>query len=128
MKDASLDCLSRRERQIMEIIYAVGSASAAEVQGRLADAPGYSAVRSALRLLEKKEFLVHRREGLKYIFEPKVSGTQARKSALRQVISTFFRNSALETVQTLLSDKDLRLSDREIREIETLLQEAKKRK
>ena len=128
MRDAPLDRLSRRERQIMEIIYAVGSASAADVQSRLADAPGYSAVRSALRLLEKKGLLTHRREGLRYVFEPKMSGKRAKQSALQRVVSTFFQNSALEAVQTLLSDKDLRLSDSELREIEKLVKEARKRK
>jgi BlaI family transcriptional regulator, penicillinase repressor len=128
MSGAPLDHLSRRERQIMEIIYAVGAASAADVQSKLEDAPGYSAVRSALRLLEKKGLLVHRREGMKYVFEPKVSGVRARQGALRRVVSTFFRNSAVEAVQTLLSDKDLQLSDRELGEIEKLLKEARRRK
>ncbi len=128
MLDAPFDRLSRRERQIMEIIYAVGSASAADVQGNLADAPGYSAVRSALRLLEKKGLLVHRREGLRYVFEPKMPGEHAKKGALRRVVTTFFRNSALEAVQALLSDKDLRLSEPEIEEIEKLLKGARKRK
>ena len=126
MREAPLDRLSRRERQIMEIIYASGSASAADVQEKLADAPGYSAVRSALRLLEKKGLLVHRREGLKYVFEPKVSGQRAKQGALRRVISTFFQNSALEAVQTLLSDKDLKITDAEIQEIEKLLKDARR--
>ena len=112
----------------MEIIYAAGSASAAEVQGRLADAPGYSAVRSAIRLLEKKGLLTHRREGLKYVFEPKASGAQTKQSALRRVISTFFQNSAVEAVQALLSDRDLQMSDEEFKEIETLLKKAKRGK
>ena len=128
MREAPLDRLSRRERQIMEIIYAAGSASAADVQEKLADAPGYSAVRSALRLLEKKGLLVHRRDGLKYVFEPKVSGQRAKQGALRRVISTFFQNSARDAVQTLLSDKDLEITDTELGEIEKLLKAARRKK
>jgi BlaI family penicillinase repressor len=128
MREAPFDRLSRRERQIMEIIYAAGRASAADVQNKLADAPGYSAVRSALRLLEKKGLLVHRRDGLKYVFEPKMSGQSAKQGALRRVISTFFQNSALEAVQTLLSDKDLQMSDAELKEIEKLLKDARREK
>ena len=128
MREAPFDRLSRRERQIMEIIYAAGTASAAEVQARLEEAPGYSAVRSALRLLEKKGLLTHRREGLKYVFEPQLSGKSARKGALKRVISTFFQNSALEAVQTLLSDKDLQMSEAELKEIEKMLKDARRGK
>ena len=128
MRENPLDQLSRRERQIMEIIYAAGKASAAEVQEKLPDAPGYSAVRSALRLLEKKGLVDHRREGLKYVFAPKVSGERAKQSALRRVISTFFQNSAAEAVQTLLSDKDLQMSEAEMQEIEKLLKDARRSK
>jgi predicted transcriptional regulator len=119
--------LSRRERQIIEIVYARGSVSAADVQGALSDAPGYSAVRSALRLLEQKGLLRHRAEGLKYLYEPTLSGEQAGKSALRRVIETFFQNSAGQAVQTLLAGDDLTLTAREIAEIETLIAEAKKK-
>ena len=111
----------------MEFIYQAGSASAAEVQSGLPDAPGYSAVRSALRLLEQRGLLTHRREGSKYVFGPKVPGEQAKVGALRRVVSTFFRNSALEAMQTLLSDADPRLSEGEIAKIEKLLKEAKRR-
>ena len=128
MREAPLERLSRRERQIMELVYAAGRASAAEVQERLADAPGYSAVRSALRLLEKKGLLVHQREGLKYVFAPKVPGERAKQSALRRVIATFFQDSAAAAVQSLLTDKDLRLSEPEIKEIEKLLKDARRSK
>lgn len=127
MRETPLDRLSRRERQIMEIVYTAGSASAAEVQCRLPDAPGYSAVRSALRLLEQRDLLTHRREGLKYVFAPKVTGKRAKLGALRRVVATFFQNSALEAMQTLLSHADLKLSGPEIARIEKLLEEAKRR-
>jgi BlaI family penicillinase repressor len=127
MRETPLDRLSRRERQIMEIVYEAGSASAAEVQSRLSDSPGYSAVRSALRLLEQRGLLTHRREGLRYVFAPKIPGERAKVGALRRVVSTFFQNSAMEAMQTLLSDADLRLSEGEIAKIEKLLKEAKRR-
>jgi predicted transcriptional regulator len=106
----------------------MGQASAAEVQGKLPDAPGNSAVRSALRLLEKKGRVTHQRSGLKFVFTPRVSGTEARDSALQRVVATFFRNSALEAVQSLLSAKDLRISDKEAAEIEELLRKSRERK
>jgi len=127
MDEIPLERLSRRERQIMDIVYARGRVSAAEVQEILHDAPGYSAVRSALRLLEKKGLLTHRLDGARYIFEPKVSGTHAGQSALRRVLATFFQNSAHEAVQTILSDKDLQLDDREIAKIERMIADAKRR-
>jgi BlaI family penicillinase repressor len=120
--------LSRRERQIMDIVYARGRLSAADVQEMLHDAPGYSAVRSALRLLEKKGLLTHRCDGGRYIFEPTGSVAQAGQSALRRVLATFFRNSAHEAVQTILSDGDLQLNDREIAKIEKMIGDAKKRR
>jgi predicted transcriptional regulator len=119
--------LSRRERQIIEIVYARGSISAADVQEALSDAPGYSAVRSALRLLEQKGLLRHRAEGLKYLYEPTLPGKQAGKSALRRVIETFFQNSAGQAVQTLLAGDDLALTDKEIADIEVLIAQAKKK-
>ncbi|HSI86514.1 MAG: BlaI/MecI/CopY family transcriptional regulator [Candidatus Methylacidiphilales bacterium] len=126
--DAPLDDLSRRERQIMDILYAMGTASAAEVQEKLPDAPGYSAVRSALRLLEKKGLVTHQRDGLKFVFAPSISGKQARETALQRVIATFFRNSAMEAVQSLLSSKDLRITEKEAAEIEELIRKSRERK
>ena len=111
----------------MEIVYTRGRVSAADVQDALRDAPGYSAVRSALRLLEKRGLLTHQREGAKYIFQAKVPGKHAGQSALRRVMATFFQNSAMEAVQTILSDQDLRLDDREIAKIERMIENAKKR-
>jgi predicted transcriptional regulator len=128
MSEVSTEQLSRRERQIMDIVYARGRVSAAEVQEALADAPGYSAVRSALRLLEKKGLLRLGRDGARYIFEAKVAGASVGRSALRRVLATFFGNSAHAAVQTILSDKDLALNDQEIAKIEKLIGEAKKRR
>jgi predicted transcriptional regulator len=122
-----LSRLSRRERQIMEIIYSRGSVSAGDVQDALSDAPGYSAVRSALRLLEQKGLLKHRTDGLKYIYEPIVPGDKAGKSALQRVVETFFQNSPARVIQTLLSQKDYSLSEGELAELEKLIAQAKER-
>ena len=111
----------------MEIVYARGRVSAADVQEMLHEAPGYSAVRSALRLLEKRGLLMHQREGAKYIFQAKVPSKHAGQSALRRVMATFFQNSVMQAVQTILSDQDFQLDDREIAEIEGLIENAKKR-
>src|SRR5579862_7973544 len=92
--------LSRRERQIMEIVYAQRSASAQHVLEKLPDPPSYSAVRAALRLLEKKGLIRHRRRGLRYFFQPTVPADNARVPALRRMIATFFNNSAASVVAT----------------------------
>lgn len=121
--------LSRRERQIMEIVYAKRRVSAADVQKLLGKgAPGYSAVRSALALLEKKGLVAHAREGLKYIFEPIIPRDDARKSVLQGVIKTFFQSSVSAAVQALLSDHELKLSEDELREIESLIKSKKSKK
>ena len=112
----------------MDILYSLGQATAAEVQEKMADAPGYSAVRSALRLLEKKGLISHQRSGLRFVFAPRISGTEARDTALQRVVATFFQNSALEAVQSLLSSRDLRITDAEAKEIEELIRKSRERK
>jgi len=94
--------LSRRERQIMDIIYAVGRATVAEVRERLPDPPTYSAVRALLRILEEKGHLRHEQEGPRYVFLPTVPAEKARASALRHLLRTFFDGSAEGAVAALL--------------------------
>ena len=85
--------LSRRERQIMDVVYTQGRATVAEVRAQLADAPSYSAVRALLRILEEKGHLRHEQEGNRYVFVPTVPPERASKSALRHVLETFFDGS-----------------------------------
>src|SRR5215469_3268582 len=85
--------LSRRERQIMDILYQRGRASAAEIHQGMPDAPTYSAVRAKLRVLEEKGHVRHEEEALRYVYVPTVARDMARKSALRHLLSTFFENS-----------------------------------
>src|SRR5436190_21527213 len=93
--------LSRRERQIMDIIYKLGQASAADVLENMADPPSYSAVRAMLRLLEEKGYLKHDTDGQRYVFVPTLNREKARKSALQQMLQTFFDGSTEEAVATL---------------------------
>src|SRR5918993_4708630 len=99
--------LSRRERQIMDIIYARGQASAAEVTAALPDPPSYSAVRALLRILEQKGHLRHEEEGPRYVFLPTVPRDRARRSALRNVVRTFFDGSAAQAAAALIDQSQL---------------------
>ena len=116
---------SRRERQIMEILYELGRASAGEVQERMADAPGYSAVRALLRILEEKGHVRHTRDGSRYIFQPSTERGQAAHSALAQVIRTFFGGSVEHAVATLVTDEDTQLSDGELDRLAALIEQAR---
>jgi len=95
--------LSRRERQIMDVLYELGRATAAEVRERLPDPPSYSAVRAMLRILEDKGHLLHEQDGPRYVFSPSVPREEASESALRRVVRTFFDGSA-ESAMTALLD------------------------
>lgn len=121
----SLTNLSRRERQIMEIVYARGKASAQEVLEDLESPPSYSAVRAALSLLEKKGLLIHGRAGAKYLFEPVVSPEKAKVSVLKRVLEAFFENSAESVVATLIGSRELDVSDKELDRLEKLIAQAR---
>src|SRR6201995_4037152 len=94
--------LSRRERQIMDILYSRGRATAAEIHEGLPDAPTYSAVRAKLRVLEEKGHVRHEEEALRYVYLPTVARDTARRSALRHVVATFFEGSVEQAVAALL--------------------------
>ena len=94
--------LSRRERQIMDVLYELGRATSAEVRERLPDPPSYSAVRAMLRILEDKGHLRHEQDGPRYVFFPAVPRETARESALRRVVRTFFDGSAEGAMTALL--------------------------
>lgn len=97
-----MEVLSKRERQIMDILYQRGSATAAEVMEGLPDPPSYSAVRSLLSILERKNVVKHHREGLRYVFTPLEEKSTARVSALQKLLQTFFHNSVEEAVSAML--------------------------
>ena len=118
--------LSRRERQIMDVLHAKEGASAAEVRAALPDAPGYSAVRALQRILEDKGHIRHRREGARYVYLPRASRETASRSALERVVSTFFQGSVTQAMAALLESADAQLSDLELNRLQQLIKEAKK--
>jgi BlaI family transcriptional regulator, penicillinase repressor len=118
--------LSRRERQIMDVLHAQGQATAAEVLAALPAPPGYSAVRALLRILEQKGHVRHRRDGARYVYEPRTSPEKARRSALRRVVSTFFQGSVARTMAALLETSDTELSETELTRLQELIKEARK--
>ena len=118
--------LSRRERQIMDIIYQRGSASVAGVVESLPDPPSYSAVRALLRILEEKGHLRHRKEGPRYIYVPKRSRSSAARAALQRTLDTFFDGSATQAVAALLDVSDADLSEEDLTELAKLIAKARK--
>ena len=96
MAQSSLSALSRRERQIMEIIYCHGRATAGEIHRELPDRPSYSTVRTLLRVLEEKGYLTHESDGPRYVYSPCISTEKAKRSAIEQLLRTFFNNSAAQ--------------------------------
>lgn len=116
--------LARRERQIMDIIYQRGQATAAEVLDALPDPPSYSSVRALLRVLETKGHLRHRREGSRYVFLPTVPAEEARRSALARVVRTFFDGSTQATVAALIDESSL--SRAELDRLQELIDRARK--
>lgn len=117
------DVLSRRERQIMDIVYARGRATAAEVASALPDPPSYSAVRALLRILEQKGHLRHETDGARYVFVPTVPRDRARRSALRNLVRTFFDGSAAQAAAALLDSA--RLSDEDVKRLEHIIAKAR---
>lgn len=119
--------LSRRERQIMDVIYQRGQATAAEVLEGLPDPPSYSAVRAMLRLLEEKGYLSHDQDGPRYVFVPTLAREKARKSALKQMLQTFFDGSTEEAVATLLDMSRAKLSKEELDRLSRMIEDARKK-
>ena len=118
--------LSRRERQIMEVIYQLGEATAAEVLRGMPEPPSYSAVRALLRVLEEKGHLTHEERGPRYVYKPIVARESARRSALQRLVETFFEGSAEQTVAALLDISASRLSDDELKRMSRLIENTRK--
>ena len=115
MRKEKLDqTLSRRERQVMSILFQRGEATVADVMADLPDPPTYSAVRSILRILAEKDLITHKEDGPRYIYLPAVNTGRARDEALEHVVKTFFDGSAEQAVTALLRISDAKLSDAEI--------------
>lgn len=126
MSRTAAHSLSRRERQIMDVVYAQGEASAADVQTALPDAPSYSAVRALLAILVEKGHLKHRSEKGRYIYAPTRRRAQVGRSALRRVLDTFFEGSLEKAVAALLQGSDSNLSAEELERLGQLIEQARK--
>jgi BlaI family transcriptional regulator, penicillinase repressor len=118
--------LSRRERQILDILYARGRATAAEILGSLPDPPSYSATRALLRVLEEKGHVRHEEDGPRYVFFPRVSRQRASVTALRHVLNTFFDGSAIAAATALMDGSASKLSTEELDRLEALIEKARK--
>jgi len=118
--------LSRRERQMMDILYQRGKATAQEILDAMPDPPTYSAVRAKLRVLEEKGHIRHKEEGLRYVYLPVVGRETARASALRHMVSTFFQGSVQDTVAALLDLSSANLKGEELDRIADLIEQARK--
>jgi BlaI family transcriptional regulator, penicillinase repressor len=124
MTKFTASALSRRERQIMDILYRMGRATAGDVMNALSGEPTYSTVRTQLRVLEEKGHVRHDEHGLKYVYFPAVPRSAARKSALRHLVETFFDGSAEHAVAALLGGEGARLSDEELDRIGDMVKKA----
>jgi predicted transcriptional regulator len=118
--------LSRRERQIMDIIYEMAEASAVQVLERLPTPPSYSAVRALLRVLEQKGHLSHRQDGPRYVFTPTLPRDKARRGALQNLLKTFFDNSTEDVVAALLDISEDNLSEKDYTRLLELVEKARK--
>jgi predicted transcriptional regulator len=118
--------LSRRERQILDILYQKSRATAAEVQAELPEPPSYSAVRALLRILEDKGHVRHEQDGPRYVYLPTVARDNAKRSALRHILQTFFDGSAEQAISALLDEPSTRLSREELDRLARLIDGARK--
>src|SRR5919205_3375575 len=118
--------LSRRERQILDILYQRGRATAAEVQAALPEPPSYSAVRALLRILEDKGHVRHEQDGPRYVYLPTVARDNAKRSALRHILQTFFDGSAEQAISALLDESSAKLSSAELDRLARLIEGARK--
>lgn len=116
--------LSRRERQIMDILFERGSAAASEIHEALPDPPSYSAVRAALSVLEKKGHIRHELHGLRYVWKPRVPRENARRTALRHLVKTFFDGSVEQAVAALLDEPSIKLHPQDLNRLREMIAKA----
>jgi predicted transcriptional regulator len=121
-----LNSLSRREREMMDIVYRMGRATAVEVRDAMPDPPSYSAVRATLRILEGKGLLRHDFDGKRYVFAPRVTRTKAVQGALDHLVNTFFEGSAMNAVMTLLEQPGVEISKDEYQRMAELIARARR--
>ena len=117
--------LSRRERQIMDVLYLRGEASVTEVMEGMPDPPGYSAIRATLRVLEEKGHVTHREDGTRYVYAPVAKADEVREDALKHVVGTFFQGSIEEAVTALLKISDADVSEAEVERLQQAIRDAR---
>jgi BlaI family transcriptional regulator, penicillinase repressor len=117
--------LGNRERQIMDVLYRLGQATAAEVMEALPDPPSYSAVRATLRILEDKGQVRHEEEGPRYVFRPAVARDRAKRTAVRHLVATFFGGSPEAAMATLLDESASKLSNTDYERLKKLIDQAR---
>lgn len=125
MQRSGYRSFSRRERQIMDVLYSRNRAGVAEVLREMPDPPSYSAVRALLRVLEEKGHVRHEMDGQRYVYVPVVGRSQVRKSALRHLVDTFFEGSAEQAVATLLDLTREDLTPEELNRLSRLIDQAR---
>ena len=116
--------LSKRERQIMDVLYGAGRATAADVRARMPEPPSYSAVRTLLRILEEKGHVRHEQDGIRYVYVPTVTPAKAQRSALKHLIDTFFGGSAARGMAALV---ELSGGEEDLRQLQRMIDEARKK-
>ena len=121
-----LQSLSRREREMMDIVFRAGRASAAEVRDQMPDPPSYSAVRATLRILEEKGVLKHEFDGKRYVYLPRVARDKAVQGALDHLVTTFFEGSAMSAVMTLLEQPGVEMTSEELDRVSALIARARR--
>ncbi len=119
--------LSRRERQIVDALFRLGRASAADVRAAIPSPPSYSAVRALLRILEDKGHVRHEQDGPRYVYMPTVARENAKRSALRHMVQTFFEGSTAQAISALLDSSASKLDDAELDRLSRMIADARKR-
>lgn len=120
------DEFGRRERQIMDVVYRLGRATAGDVMAQLPDPPSYSAVRAMLSYLERKGHLRHSRDGVRYVYEPTLPHADAQRSAVQHLVRTFFRGSRAGAVAALLELPDRELAEADLERLRALVRRARR--
>lgn len=121
-----LRSMSRRERQIMDVVFGCGSATAPEIRERMPDPPSYSAVRATLRVLEQKGLLKHETDGKRHVYKPTVNRMRARRGAIRHLVETFFDGSAAHAALSLLEHSRTKLTSEELDRMSALIERVKR--
>ena len=125
MDNTNIETLSRRERQIMEIRIRLGKATAEDVQKNIENAPSYTTIRTLLRILEQKGKLYHKKDKKRFLYFPLVNKEQVKKSALKNLLFTYFEGSAANAVSALLEDSDDSISEEDFQRLEKMINEHK---